>query len=110
MASPLAGLRSALFALDGAEPVTFTPAATGVAVHLNAIRTDNPAGDFNSPGNVKRSIAFEFAKADLATKPVQKVDLIAATDHAGNAESWRVNQVLDQENLASWLVWVERAA
>lgn len=109
MPDPFASALAAQFVAAGSEAAVFTPALSGVAQSLRVIRIDAPAGDFNTPGNVKRSISFDLQKLDVPVKPV-KGDTLATTDSAGNAELWRLNQILDDDLTAIWRVWVERAA
>ena len=109
MSDPFASALAAQFAAAGAEAAVFTPAATGTPKSLRVIREDAPAGDFNTPGNVKRSISFDIQKLDVPVKPVEG-DTLATTDSLGNAELWYVNQILEDNVTAIWRVWVERGA
>jgi hypothetical protein len=105
MASPLLGLRSALFETGHSEAVTYTPAGPDPAgVSLRAVRSEDAAGQLsNLGGTPPRSVTFELQKADVPVKPLPNAII------ADETARWRITQVIDQMATGTWLCTVQAA-
>lgn len=105
MASPLLGLRSALFETGHSEAVTYTPAGPNPAgVSLRAVRGEDAAGQLSNLGGVpSRSVTFELQKADVPERPLPGSMIV------DEANRWRITQVIDQGIVGTWLCTVQAA-
>lgn len=105
MASPLLGLRAALFQVGASEAVVYA-APGGVPVRCRAVRSGDAALLVSDQGgNPLRGVTFEIPRSLLPVKPVRK-----ATITADGNEVWIVTNTTDQDTVDSWLVNVERGA
>jgi len=97
-AAALAAIRAAF-----AEPVRYEPGGLAAAIDdLPVIWSDVPGDAFQGAGNTTRTITAEIERASVPARPTK------ATRITRKAITWRVIEVADRDDIAAWVVTLER--
>ena len=91
---------AALAAIDAAfaEPISYN------GQPITAVWSDVPGEAFQGSGNTTRTISCEIRKSKLSQRPDTDDTLVRA------GVTWRVNEVVDRDDVGAWQLFMERAA
>jgi hypothetical protein len=85
------------------EAVVYTGAGL-VGATIAAIKSDVPGEPFQGAGATVRHISFEVLQAALPQRPAKGNTLV----HGGT--TWRVIDIVPRDDVAAWVLSVEKAA
>lgn len=98
-----AGL-AAIEAVWGTSVIYVNAAGLAPNTQVTAIKSDEPADQFQGPGATTRHVSFEIRQAALPRDPVRN-DMILE-----GAIVWRVIGAVRRDDVAAWAINVERAS